>query len=123
MKSNQVMDVAFNEANRLAMIAKARFGQFRKVGGALAVPTAIVLLPSAAQAITAPAAGTFAFDLYDVAVNDMIKGAPGFVGGMVAVVLSAIQLSKAPILAGAGILGGTALIKADTITTSMGMII
>ena len=38
---------------------------------------------SVASAITAPAAGSFAYDLYDVGVNDVLLGAPGFVGGVI----------------------------------------
>ena len=81
------------------------------------------MLPEVASAITAPATTSFAYDLYDVAVNDMLKGAPGFVGGLVMLVVSAINLSKAPMVAGSGVLGGTALIKADSIVASMGMLI
>ncbi len=40
-----------------------------------------LLMSFGVSAITAPAAGSFAYDLYDVAVNDIVKGAPGFVGG------------------------------------------
>ena len=74
-------------------------------------------------AITGPAPGDFGYDLYDVAVNDMIGGAPGFVGGLAGVVVSASKLSANWLYAGLGILGSTAVLKADTITTSLGYLI
>ena len=79
---------AHNEMLRLSAIAKARFGSFKSAAPVAAVPL-LVLGSMSASAITAPAAGTFAFDLYDVAVNDMLKGPVGFVGGMAAILISA----------------------------------
>ena len=78
---------------------------------------------SSALAITGPAPGAFGYDLYDVAVNDMIQGAPGFVGGLAGVVVSASKLSQNWLYAGLGVLGSTAVLKADTITTSLGYLI
>lgn len=76
-----------------------------------------------ASAITAPASGSFAYDLYDVGVNKILKGAPGFIGGLVGIVYSATQLSNNWKGAGLGILASTAVIKADSITTSLGMLL
>lgn len=87
-----------------------------------AVGVFAVCIP-AAHAITAPAAGSFAYDMYDVGVNKILKGAPGFIGGMVGIVYSATQLSSNWKGAGLGILASTAVIKADSITTSLGMIV
>ncbi|WP_339145181.1 hypothetical protein [Pseudoalteromonas galatheae] len=81
------------------------------------------LLAFGVSAITAPAQGSFAYDLYDVGVNMILKGAPGFIGGLVGIVYSATQLSNNWKGAGLGILASTAVIKADSITTSLGMII
>lgn len=77
----------------------------------------------AAMAITAPVTGSFAYDLYDVAVNSILNGAPGFVGGLVGVVYSASKLGANWMLASLGILGSTAVLQADTITTSLGAVI
>lgn len=90
------------------------------------IGTAIVAaaaVSTTALAITGPAAGAFGYDLYDVAVNDMIKGAPGFVGGMAGIIVSASKLSQNWLYAGLGVLGSTAVLKADTITTSLGYLI
>ena len=78
---------------------------------------------SVASAITAPAAGSFAYDLYDVGVNDVLLGAPGFVGGVIIMVVAAINLTKNWLMSVAGLLGGVVLMNADTITASMGMLI
>ncbi len=86
-----------------------------------AVVAAAVLYSGAAEAITAPAAGSFAYDIYDVAVNSILKGPIGFVAGIAAIVLGAISAIKGQMMmAFPAILGGAALIKADTIVTTMG---
>ncbi|MCH9674345.1 MAG: hypothetical protein K0U93_23100 [Gammaproteobacteria bacterium] len=82
----------------------------------------LVIAPSA-FAIVAPAAGSFAFDLYDVAVNDVLLGAPGFVGAVIIMVVSAVNLTRNWVLSIAGLLGGVILINADAITASMGMLV
>ena len=81
-------------------------------------------LSSVASAITAPAAGSFAYDVYDIGVNKILKGPVGFVGGVAAIVIGAIAAIRAQImLAIPAILGGAVILKADTITTSLGMTI
>lgn len=99
---------------------------FRKVNKKKAlIGTGIVaaaVVSTASFAITGPAPGSFGYDLYDVAVNDMINGAPGFVGGLAGVVISASKLSQNWMYAALGILGSTAVLSADTITTSLGYI-
>lgn len=91
----------------------------------LAVFAAAIALMTApnAFAIVAPAAGSFAFDLYDVGINDILLGAPGFVGAVIIMVVSAINLTRNWVLSIAGLLGGVILINADTITASLGMLI
>ncbi|MEM7828040.1 MAG: hypothetical protein QW561_01725 [Candidatus Aenigmatarchaeota archaeon] len=77
-----------------------------------------------AQAVNTPTAGTFAYDLYDIGVNKIVRGPIGFVGGVVAMVAGAIAAIQAKImLALPAILGGAALLKADSIVTSLGAII
>ena len=81
-------------------------------------------LSGIASAITAPAAGSFAYDVYDIGVNKILKGPVGFVGGVAAIVIGAIAAIRAQImLAIPAILGGAVILKADTITTSLGMTI
>jgi hypothetical protein len=75
-------------------------------------------------AITAPATGSFAFDVYDLAVTKILKGPIGFVSGLSAIVFGAflaIQSKILPCLL--CLLAGGIIIKADTITVSLGMMI
>ncbi|MFT5162079.1 MAG: hypothetical protein ACI9FJ_000647 [Alteromonadaceae bacterium] len=81
------------------------------------------LLPFGVNAITAPTSGSFAYDLYDIGVNDILKGAPGFVGGIFGIVYSATKMSSDWKLAGMGVLASSAVLKADSITTSLGALV
>ena len=72
--------------------------------------------------ITAPEDDALAYDLYDVGVNKLLKGPVGFIGGMLGIVLAASQLPKNWVISSLGILGSTALLKADSITTSLGLL-
>ena len=77
-----------------------------------------------AHAIVAPAAGTFGYDLYDLAVNEILKGPIGFVSGVAAVIFGAflaIQTKILPCLL--CMLAGGMIIKADAITVTLGMVI
>lgn len=89
----------------------------------LIVFSALYVLLSAfpAFAITAPAAGSFAHDIYKVAVQDILKGPIGFVGGVGCVVIGAIAAVQSKIMAAVpAVLGGASIIKADSITSSLG---
>lgn len=78
---------------------------------------------SDAFGINVPQTGSFAYDLYDVAVNGLLKGPAGFVAGVGAIVFGAANLIGGRVLTAVpSILGGAVLIKADTITRSLGMI-
>jgi hypothetical protein len=56
-------------------------------------------------------------------VNDILKGAPGFVGGIFGIVYSATKMSSDWKLAGMGVLASSAVLKADSITTSLGALV
>ena len=84
---------------------------------------ALVAIASSAFAITAPVAGDFAYDVYDIGVNKIVKGPIGYVGGMSAIAFGAIQTVKGPpILAIPALIGGAAILKADAIVSTMGLI-
>lgn len=77
-----------------------------------------------AFAITAPTATTsFGYKIYDVAVNDMLNGPLGFVAGLGLVGYSFTQLSQNWKLAALGIVGGSGVLQADTIVSTMGALI
>ena len=97
----------------------------KKIIAALSVfGAACLLAPMHADAFTAPAAGTFAYDIFDIGINQILKGPIGFaagVGSMVAAAVMAIRQMLLP--AAATVLGGAFLLKADSVVTSLGALI
>ena len=89
--------------------------------------SAVILVTSMATnalALAAPGAGTFAYDIYDIAINSILKGPIGFVAGAAAIVFGSVIAIQGKILAAVpAILGGAALLKADSIVTTLGAII
>jgi len=84
----------------------------------------VLVFWSPVLAITTPSTGSFAYDIYDIAVDKFLKGPIGFVGGVVAMTVGAIAAIQARILlAIPAVLGGALLLKADSIVTSLGMIV
>lgn len=106
-----------------ATVSKVANNPFLKKYSPVATLIAASVVTLTATAITAPATGSFAYDLYDVGVNDMLKGAPGFIGGLLGIVYSASKLSANWMWASLGVLGSTCVIKADAITSSLGMLL
>jgi len=84
---------------------------------------ACVLTASVAFAFTAPAAGDFVYDVYDIGVNKLAKGPVGFIGGLGLIVwgLYGGLMGKTG-LGGSvmSILGGGVIAKADTVTETLG---
>ena len=83
---------------------------------------ALVLTATQVSAFTAPAAGSFAYTVYDVAVERILQGAIGFVAGVGAMVMGAVLAIQQKVLAAIpAILGGAILLNADTLVTTLGM--
>lgn len=75
-------------------------------------------------AITAPATTGFAYTMYDIVVIKMLQGAIGFISGLALVIWGASMLPRGAYLPAAfTVAAGGMVIKADTIVTSLGMII
>jgi hypothetical protein len=92
--------------------------------GALVMIAALCLVSSNAMAMTVPAAGSFAYDLYDIGVNQILLGPIGFVAGVACMVFSAILAIRQMILPAAGVvLGGAFLLKADAVVQTIGAMI
>ena len=88
----------------------------RRLGIAMMTFGALMLGAKIAGAFVAPAAGTFAYTVYDVAVNQMLNGAIGFVGGVAAMAMGAVMAIQQKImLAIPCILGGAVLLNAETL--------
>ncbi len=84
----------------------------------------LLIFSTAAMAIVAPTAGSFAYDAYDIGVNKILKGPIGFILGVLAIGFGAWAAIRTEIImAISAVLGGAILLKADTIVASLGMII
>ncbi len=101
---------------RTIQVGKFRFSQ-------VAMAAAMVCLyAGVSHAVTAPASSTvFAYDVYQVGVEGVLKGPIGFVGGVAAIVFGAVTAVRGAILqALPALLGGGVLLKADSIVTTLG---
>jgi len=68
-------------------------------------------------------ASGFGGDIYDIAVNKILKGPIGTVAGIAAICIGAVSAIKGQYMAAIpAALGGVALLKADSILQSMGLI-
>ena len=100
-----------------------------KVVAFTASSAGILLMPEMAMAITAPVApatgavAPLGYEVYDVAVNDLLKGPIGFVVGLGTIIFGALQITKSWPIALMSVLGGTVIIKADAVVTSLGALI
>lgn len=84
---------------------------------------ALLFASGVAGAFTAPAAGDFGYDVYDIVVNQILNGPIGFIGGVALIVFGATQIMKnwfATILC---IIAGTVLIRADALVVTLGKLV
>jgi hypothetical protein len=100
---------------------KVKIGKFQFSQVAIAA-SMVCLYAGMAHAVTAPASTTvFAYDVYQIGVNGVLKGPIGFVGGVAAIVFGAVTAIRGAILqALPALLGGGVLLKADSIVTTLG---
>lgn len=88
------------------------------------ITVACLMLASNALAMATPATGSFAYDLYDIGVNQILLGPIGFVAGCACMVFAAIMAIRQMLLPAAGVvLGGAFLLKADAVVQSIGAVI
>jgi hypothetical protein len=77
----------------------------------------------AAHAFAAPAAGDLGYDIYDIVVNQGVKGPLGFVGGVAAFLFGVSRLFSNIMIGIPTIVAAVCLIKADSILQTFGMVI
>ncbi len=95
-----------------------------KNAAALFAPMFLMVFATVAWAIAVPVAGSFAYDAYDIAVNQILNGPIGFVLGVLAIGFGAWAAMRTEIImAISAVLGGAVLLSADTVVASLGMII
>jgi hypothetical protein len=95
------------------------------LGAALVVGVASILInPDSSFAIEFNVSrNSFAYPLYDIAINKILQGPVGFVGGVTAMVIGAISLITGRILAAVpAVLGGAALLKAPDLIDGLGLL-
>lgn len=80
-------------------------------------------IAGAAQAFTAPAAGDLGYDIYDIVVNQGVKGPLGFVAGVAAFLFGVSRLFSNIMVGIPTIVAAVCLIKSDTILQTFGMVI
>lgn len=86
--------------------------------------TALALLGAGgAHAFSAPAAGDLGYDIYDIVVNQGVKGPLGFVGGVAAFLFGVSRLFSNIMIGIPTIVAAVCLIKADSILQTFGKVI
>jgi len=83
-----------------------------------------MMVANQAMAVTTPVAGSFAYDIYNTFVNNILNGPIGFVAGAAAVAYGGVVTAQGNYPLGIpAVLGGVVILKADSITQSLGMLI
>ena len=90
---------------------------------ALILFAATMLAATAAHAFQAPAAGDLGYDIYDIVVNQGVKGPLGFVGGVAAFLFGVSRLFSNIMVGIPTIVAAVCLIRADTILQTFGMMV
>jgi hypothetical protein len=93
----------------------------KKINVAVFAVLTILLIQTSAYAMAVPAAGSFAFDLYDIAVNQILLGPIGFVAGVACMAVAAIMAIRQMLIQAIGVIcGGAFLLAADTVVQTLG---
>ena len=89
------------------------------------IPVTLLALLGAggAHAFSAPAAGDLGYDIYDIVVNQGVKGPLGFVGGVAAFLFGVSRLFSNIMIGIPTLVAAVCLIKADSILQTFGMVI
>ena len=81
------------------------------------------LFAPSAFAFTAPAAGSFGYDIYDIVVVKMLGGPLGWVGAAMLLIWGISNIMKQWLITVVCVVGATCIIKTTTILTSLGFVI
>ena len=76
-----------------------------------------------AMAFTAPAAGDFGYDVYDIVVNQLLGGPIGFIGGVALIVFGATKMMTSWMFTIACVIAGSILIRADDMVQTLGAVV
>ena len=96
----------------------------KNVAAVLFAAAAVLFMANTCMAWTAPATGSFAYDLYDLVVVQGIQGAIGFISAVFLLITGIFLLVRQMVLWGVTMfLAAGILAKADAIITSLGAMI
>lgn len=112
-------DPSCREDNMIRKIGR-QAASFANVGIAAAL---LVLVAGGVHAFTAPTAGDLGYDIYDIVVNQGVKGPLGFVAGVAAFLFGVSRLFSNIMIGIPTIVAAVCLIKADSILQTFGMVI
>ncbi|WP_278986057.1 hypothetical protein [Sphingobium yanoikuyae] len=107
---------------KIPSIARLRALPFQKADAAVTLLLGLTLA-SAAHAFQAPTAGDLGYDIYDIVVNQGVKGPLGFVGGVAAFLFGVSRLFSNIMIGIPTIVAAVCLIRADSILQTFGMIV
>lgn len=92
-----------------------------KYGSSLIIVASLTMMSSILIAAVVPTAGDLAFDLFDVAINDILDGPIGYIGGISAVLYAGYAFSTSKIApAIMAVLGGAMVLQTDAIVQTLG---
>ncbi|WP_404478375.1 hypothetical protein [Novosphingobium sp. BL-52-GroH] len=101
-----------------------KFGKQMLSFADIGVPLVLMIaVAGTAHAFTAPAAGDLGYDIYDIVVNQGVKGPLGFVAGVAAFLFGVSRLFSNIMVGIPTIVAAVCLIKSDTILQTFGMVI
>jgi hypothetical protein len=95
----------------------------RTVDAAILFILAACAAAGMAHAFAAPSAGDLGYDIYDIVVNQGVKGPLGFVGGVAAFLFGVSRLFSNIMIGIPTIVAAVCLIKADSILQTFGLVI
>jgi hypothetical protein len=105
------------------MMTLFRGRTIRTIDAAVLFLLAAIGAAGIAHAFQAPAAGDLGYDIYDIVVNQGVKGPLGFVGGVAAFLFGVSRLFSNIMIGIPTIVAAVCLIKADSILQTFGMVI
>lgn len=89
----------------------------------LFLATLFSFIAGPAMAFTAPTAGSFGYDIYDIVVLQILGGPIGFIGAVALIVWGATKVMTNWMITILCVIAGTILIKADSLVKTLGAVI
>jgi 5,10-methenyltetrahydromethanopterin hydrogenase len=85
--------------------------------------TLMAFVPGMASAFTAPTAGDFGYDIYDIVVTKMLGGPIGFIGAIALIIWGATKVMTQWMITVLCVIAGTIIIKAEDLVVTLGLVV